>query len=786
MEYDYEAKEYEIVYPLLRARNYENERFIALGDNKFRLTNTLESVDLRGLYLQYPIQQLSERRTYTSVRGEAKEGSTIELYVNERKIEEQYIYQGEDSYYFKNVPLTINRTNLFRIVITDLEGKETEIVKKLAGSLNIYEEGTNQGIFAAGRYRKDDETKTFLNVGGLQIKYAPTANTSFLWELGTERITDNSSEDSLEGGSVARIALRSKDLPLVFFVDWLAGSEFELIEHGVRASTLYTREDSYINVSYSYVPPVVADYVEADEGLILESIYEKELNENWLVILDLQNTKSISDMDDLDLSVYNIAFDYSDRARNKFMISTEVANRHEENKWSDLDLTEISQQSFDILLDGKTYRGETIVAGEVNYNLADINFYDEALDTNLTKQRDYTSLELDLSRNISDNITLISNFESEFTWIEGSKFERESEVELKTRLKTSDNTTLIGGISNRDEYDKDEEGNVNNEQLQELELFLNYNLPSSLNFTAGLKNTYLEEESYLSSEASLSYYNKDNDWELDIDFEYIGPYGSRETSQENISVEVSRYLLSGLEGFLRLERDYKSSSSEEPVYEASIYFSQALGFADGYYKFQKYEGQEHEPYIAGVVYLDENGNKKKDPEEPLLDNISMALSNSKTTTDQKGEFIFENVREGIHEIGFNSKELPAGYQAVTENKVLEVRENENLFFEMGLTKLGEVTGQILLEINVSNEELTEKISLNNVGIKIEELNRIVFSKNDGSFTFRDIPLGSYKIKIMESSLPKEVMVKGENIYEINITQEKISDQKIKMFLLIKI
>ena len=782
LQYDYDTKGYNIEYPLLRARNSEDDRLIVLGDNRFRLSDTLGRVDLRGVYIQYPVQQISERRAYTSVKGKAPEGSTVELYVNDRKIEEQYIYQGEESYYFENVPLTINRTNILRISITDLEGQETEIVKKVAGSLNIFEEGTNEGIFAAGRYKKDDDSETFFNIGGLQIKYAPSANTSFLWELGAERLTNDSSEDDFEGGSLARIALRSKALPLVFFIDGLAGGEVDLIEYGVRASTLYTSEDGYINVSYSYVPPVVTNYVEAEEGQQLQSIYEKELNENWLLGIKAQNTKSISDMDDLDLTVYNLSFDYSDRARNKFGIATEIVNRYEENEWRDLDLTEKSQNSVDFLIDGKTYRGATIIGGEVNYNLANIIFYDENNDTNLTKRRDYTSLEFDLRRNLSDNITFIGNFEKEFTSLEGGKFERESEVDLKTRLKATANTSIIAGLSNTDQYEKDEDGSVTTEKLQELELFINYSIPRSLNFTTGLKNTYFEDDSYLSSESSLSYYNRDSDWELDIDFEYIGPYGTRETAQKNFSIEVSRYLFSGLEGFFKIERDYESKTSEIPVYEASLYFSQALGFAGGKSKFQEYEGQEHESYVAGLVYLDENGNKTRDPNERILEDISMVLDNSRTTTDKDGQFIFEDVRSGIHEIGFNIKELPDGSKPVTQNKVIEVRENENLFLELGLTQLGEIQGKVYLEKYKYGIREDENIPLNNIGIKLEELNRIVFTKSDGTFIFRDVPLGEYTLQIMSKSLPEDTMIPDKGSYKIEITPEVLINQDIKIII----
>ena len=773
LEYDYETDNYNIDYPFLNAKNLADDRLIILGDNRAQFPNTLKRVNMRGIYFQYPLQQISDRRAYTSVNGKANAGSNITLYVNERKIEKQYIYKNENSYNFENVPLKINRTNILRISIIDINGDQTEIVKKIAGSLNIFEEGTNQGNFAAGRYNKNNEITTFFNIGGVQIKYAPTAYTSLLWELGAEKNSDH--ENDLNTGNLLRVALRSKDLPLVFYVDWLTGSEINLIEHGVRASTLYTKKDGYINVSYSYVPPVVFNNIESVEGQQIQTIYEKELDENWLMNIKVQNTKSILSMDDLNLDTYKLAFEYSDKERNKFNIITELNNRYEEIEWNNLDLTEQSQNWFDIILEGKTYLGKSTIGGEVEFNLANINFIDNTNNTNITKRKDYTSIDFDFSRNLSENITLVANYETESTWIENYNFERESEINLKTRIKANDNTTLIAGISNGDKHEKDEQGNIKNEKLQELELSMNYNLSRFLKMNTGFKNTYLEEESYLTGEFSLDYSNPKALWGLEVAFEYIAPYGLRKTAQEEINIEVSRYLFSGLEGFLTFDRGYKSSNSEEPIYEASIYFSQAIGFANEKSKFQNYERGNHKPYIAGLVFLDENGNNKRDTDERLLDDITIFRNNSKTKTNNKGEFIFDNLRKGIHEIGFDSKEVPGKFKIVTFSKIVEIRENENLFLEFALTKLGEIKGQVIVQNN-------NKISLNHVGIKIEELNRTVFTNSNGFFNFKDIPLGNYTIKVLKPSIPEELIIIGENKYTVTVTNENLinSNTEIKL------
>jgi len=781
INYNFENDEYEIKYPFISAKNYENNELIILGDNRFNLNNTLGRINLRGVYFQTPLQQISEKRAYTSVIGQTAPESTVSLYVNNKEFDQIYLEKGEKNYHFKNIPLIIDRINFLKIVINTKDEQISEITKEVAGSTYIFESDTNELLFAIGNYNKKTPPNSILELGGVKLKYAPTQNISYFWELGTEKKFDDSEYEGLITGSLARISLSPDEIPIVFSLDWLASKELNSMEHGYRINTLFPGENNHLKTTFSFVPPLVEKNVDAVKGQYALINYEQEINKNWLFDLNLENNKSILEMEKFNLNIIDLIFDYKDKKRNSFTMTTELAQKNEDQLWRELELIEKEREYFNIILEGKTYKNKDKFGGEISYDLSNISFYEK-----VTKKEENALLELNSSKYFTDNLTLSGDLKTEFNWFEEKMIAREAELNLRARLKTGKYTYITTGISSENNYSKDYiENEEKVEKTNEIELFLKHNIPRNFNLTTGIKNTYLEtdnlkNENYLSSYNKINYQNNKNQWELELVFEYIAPYGIRNKAQEKIDFELSKILSSDLEGILNIKRDYISSKSEDPYYEASISFSQALGFSKGKIVSQDYNRGNHSSYVAGLVYLDENGNKKRDENEPLLKNISILKDRYKTKTDEKGYFIFENIRIGLHEVGFNLNELDEDYEVLSQNQIIQVRENENIFLELGLTKLGEIGGHIIIN---NDKKETKIIALSKVELKIEKLNRTIFTNSQGKFVLQNIPLGEYTIKVMEKSLPQNVTTYKNGIYKIKITSKKLINHDLKIILL---
>lgn len=777
LQYNIRSDEYFLNYPLLRIKNTANDRLFLIGDTKFKLPQTLGNINLRGFYFQYPNHQLSSSRAYTTVTGNAEPGSTVYLYVNQKLIQEKYIYQGENSYHFSEVPLTINRTNTLKIVIEDIKGEEKVITKKVAGSLNIFPDHTNQGFFALGKYRESPSENQKGYLAGLQIKNSLSPNNSVLWELGLEKPDILIQEDeniSLE--SILRLSSRSNKLPLVGSLELLMGGEIEFIEYGAQASLLYTSNRGHIKSSLSYVPPRVSNSLNINRGLRLKSNFQQQISPEWVFDLQAEHGKNIPGRSEFEINQGTLSFSYRDKLSNRFSTLLGAGTKDEYIYYEDYNFMEKKRNWLNLNLQGKINRNTTTAEGEVDYEITEIN-------TVSPEEKIY-------ERKGELNTSFNNHFTSKFVMgsglnLKGSQFsENQPEIKananLLARLKLGNYTYLNASTMTENNVFLTDNDFESEETKKEHKLSLKYFDPRNFTITSQLKNSFHNalEDDYYSGKLGLSYNNQKKDREFALNLEYLTPIGSREIAQQKASLSLGQHLGSGLEASLKVARNYTSLFQEKPTYRISFGLSQVLGLAKDKVMGQKYSGNEHNSYIGGVVFLDQNGNKVRDKGEPLLEDISIYREGIKTTTDQEGYFIFENTKPGIYEVGIDMENLVTDYDIVTESKIVQIRENENIFLEFGLTMEGAISGTIFLDQDVSGTKSSEDKPLEWVQLKIEELNKSVYTKSDGSFYFEDIPLGQYTLKVVHDSLPGGMKVVNKDWQKIEITPENIFQQNI--------
>ncbi|MCA9376458.1 hypothetical protein H6762_03775 [Candidatus Nomurabacteria bacterium] len=98
-----------------------------------------------------------------------------------------------------------------------------------------------------------------------------------------------------------------------------------------------------------------------------------------------------------------------------------------------------------------------------------------------------------------------------------------------------------------------------------------------------------------------------------------------------------------------------------------------------------------EPYVEGIVYVDDNKNCQQDPEEPVLSNVRLRLtdefSNSaETTTDSEGHF---GVAGLTGSLTIEMIEIPEGY-TINDGDQYVCGFNENVESAVGVINLGVV------------------------------------------------------------------------------------------------
>jgi hypothetical protein len=169
-----------------------------------------------------------------------------------------------------------------------------------------------------------------------------------------------------------------------------------------------------------------------------------------------------------------------------------------------------------------------------------------------------------------------------------------------------------------------------------------------------------------------------------------------------------------------------------------------------------------------------------------VEGIVFTLDNNIAVTDKNGKFEFSFVKTGTHFLFMdNSKsglftiaETPGPYK-------IEIFPGEEFVFELSLTKSGIIEGHISIQEDENKDKRGYIAVKEKLGKLIIEANNgtetyRLFTQADGSFKFRDLRPGIWKIIVYDRGIPKNhVLVKKE--YSLNLA----SGQTGKVRILIK-
>ncbi len=682
--YVFEKGDFEFSFPLFRLRYTEDDQIIVLGDTRVFMPATLGRQSLRGFFFQFPQWQVSRVRSFTSVSGEAQPGDMVTLFVNDRRIAQTFVYRGERDYKFENVPLVTNRVNTIRVEVKSITGQITEMEKTIPGSPDILEEGTWEYMIFAGRYGGSDGQDFKGNIAGQEIRWAVTDRVSATWELaGKHEFSSSDEPNPVEVGSVLGLSFWAGDLPLVLSADWLVGGEWEELGQGARASGLYALKEGYLEAVFSYVPPEVAVGIRETEGALFETGFNYTLSPLWNLSLGGEIFRPVGDMDPYTEERVEATVTYRDGRRltlsttgalgHRFFIDKDSAGQERDNHIIDMELI-LEQRSF--LSWGSTRNKLTLLGGylypgeETPYLLSGV------------------LLDLGFSWNAADSVLVAGGGSASAYWA-GTEFEgSEAKGNIRMRIAAGENLVITGTASLEGD-DNQDNGTLFEAEKAEVGFSSTYYFSRIFHTTGELKYTWLlpEVDQYYSGRLSLFYNNPDLNLRLSLRGDYLSPTERREVPQFRASTSLTYFLPSGMGVSFDAARTYSSATATEPIYTLGVSISQTLGFTrDKIFGQRLPTGTDHVSFIAGVVYLDENGNGLRDRNDPVLQDITILLDRRRTRTDEDGGFFFERLGPGLYEVSIDPGQLPPEYQVSTPKKVIQLRENENIYLEFGVIR----------------------------------------------------------------------------------------------------
>ncbi|MGE5623542.1 MAG: SdrD B-like domain-containing protein, partial [Methanocella sp.] len=158
--------------------------------------------------------------------------------------------------------------------------------------------------------------------------------------------------------------------------------------------------------------------------------------------------------------------------------------------------------------------------------------------------------------------------------------------------------------------------------------------------------------------------------------------------------------------------------------------------------------------VSGTVFLDANHNGLRDPGEPGLPGIMVALDEFQTAeTDASGLFRFIAVAPGVHRLDFDLFSLPVSYSPTVDPKWVEVAAAGLVTQDLGLTVVSAVTGRVYVDVNRNGAFDAGDLPATNVRILIRALNRETRTDETGGFYLGELPAGAYQVELDAATLP---------------------------------
>ncbi|MGM0500352.1 MAG: stalk domain-containing protein [Bacillota bacterium] len=773
LSYNLDNEEIDYNLERIKLKYQENNILVIAGDHNIKLTDTMNTNKMQGIYFSMPDSLAYKLIPYTDLKIEAAEGDQLNLFVNGNLIKKQNI-KDDREFTFKNIELRSRYLNKIEVIKINSDGEEERTVRYLAGSSDILRPQVREvelmaGRYSDGSYSEEDWTGYF---GALKSSYAVTENISAHLETAiyNQSLNPESSFEDEILSSIIGLSLRASD-SAVINLDWLIAGEFDNLETGAQAELIYSFLRGYIRGIYLYIPPETAEYMEKDEGEDKSISFRLDLSNDISLNPTVGQRNTLEDRID-ETNYYNFKIIYNPGWRNYNALSL----NYEDNR-ADYYFSDQNDQIFTFIGDRirKGVRLENDIYGDTFRVSSDLAYYDNDLkiaDFRSDNYQDYEA-ELDLYKRVGSNLLLSLNYDGEQRRDNNGLRYYDRNYNGQLRFSTTNRTSLTLGSSRREE---ESENRIEEESF----LRLNYNFNREFSLTGELTDYHSEfARDYRSLNLSGNYYFGDNPGYLRLFAEYIVPDEGDPGTSFGATYDIVRDDESQIK--IELRREYAESINEND-YEnfASISYSHAISFMGDQQKKTRFTDFEPRPIVAGYAYLDENYNGKMDEGEKKLADIPMRLGSMMTFTDENGFFIFKPYFRDVYQLNFDYSNLTADYTPVTDSIMVRVKDNQNISQNFGVTINGTVSGRIFIDKNANGKKDENEDYLTWVGMEIEGLNKKDYTDKRGEFYFQNVPLGEHTLVVLKESLPSGTKPLNGYSQDINITEDKLDHQGIEI------
>ncbi|MBS3792914.1 hypothetical protein KGY77_09775 [Candidatus Bipolaricaulota bacterium] len=158
--------------------------------------------------------------------------------------------------------------------------------------------------------------------------------------------------------------------------------------------------------------------------------------------------------------------------------------------------------------------------------------------------------------------------------------------------------------------------------------------------------------------------------------------------------------------------------------------------------------------VTGVIFVDENGDKERDPGEKGVDKVLLRLNNEKAISASSGKFAFPPVSPGEYNVKI--EEIESGLRPAVDMPItVEVNEGERPKVKIPVRPRSWIRGLVFNDEDESGNRTQGEEGMSGVEFTIEskEVQKEIRSGPNGRFTIDVLP-GRYVVNMIKESLPE--------------------------------
>ncbi len=171
-------------------------------------------------------------------------------------------------------------------------------------------------------------------------------------------------------------------------------------------------------------------------------------------------------------------------------------------------------------------------------------------------------------------------------------------------------------------------------------------------------------------------------------------------------------------------------------------------------------------YSANIkAFVDVNGNKKRDNDEYLLENVVVRINGWDVLTNEKGDAWLKNMPGGLYEFSaFSLDEVKDYFPDIADTILITRNHLDNEYISIPFVKGVKIYGKVVVDRDLLSQKMELIPEIGGIKITAENGKTVhTLTENDGSFIFY-APYGDYKIIFDEKVLGTRYRLMENNIH----------------------